>query len=65
MSLVNVRVDKAFPFAGHKLTLMLDAFNVMNANPVTNFNINNGTGYNQIVGMLDPRTFEMGVRFEF
>jgi hypothetical protein len=44
---------------------MLDLFNITNANPVVNFNLRNGSRFNQINGLLDPRTLQLGVRFEF
>ncbi len=63
--LLNVRIDKSVSFAGHRLTGMLDLFNITNANPVVNFNLRNGSRFNQINGLLDPRTLQLGVRFEF
>ncbi len=65
VTLLNLRVDKAFNFAGHRLTGMLDLFNVLNAAPVVNFNLSNGSRFNQVNGVLDPRTVQLGVRFEF
>ncbi len=63
--LLNLRVDKAITFAGHRLTGMLDLFNVLNAAPVVNFNLSNGSRFNQVNGVLDPRTLQLGIRFEF
>ena len=63
--LLNLRLDKSFSFAGHRLTGMLDIFNVLNAATVVNFNLSNGSRYNQVNGVLDPRTLQLGVRFEF
>ena len=37
----------------------------MNNNAVSNFNISNGTQYNRIIATLDPRTVQVGFRFEF
>jgi outer membrane receptor protein involved in Fe transport len=62
---LSLRLDKSVSFAGHRLTGMLDVFNVLNANPVTSFNTSNGSRYNQITGVLAPRTLEIGARFEF
>ncbi len=64
---LSVRVDKRFPLGGTRaFTVMLDSFNILNANPVDNFFMTQtGSNYNQIIGMLDPRTFELGFRFEF
>jgi hypothetical protein len=63
--LLSVRLDKSITFAGHKITGMLDCFNILNNAAVTNFNLSNGSRYNQVIQPLDPRTFQLGVRFEF
>ncbi len=63
--LVNVRVDKTVAIGRYRLTGMLDAFNVINSNAVTNFNLVNGASFDQINGALDPRTVQIGVRFAF
>jgi hypothetical protein len=64
--LLNLRVDKAFSLGGNRrLTGMLDLFNITNNAAITNFNIRNGSSYNQVIQPLDPRTLELGIRFEF
>jgi hypothetical protein len=63
--LLNLRLDKSFTFYGRRLTGMLDLFNALNSNAVTNFNISNGSRFGQINGALDPRTVQLGIRFEF
>ncbi len=66
VNLLNIRVDKAFPLQGRmKATLMLDVYNVLNADPVTNFNLALGPSYKSVIAVLDPRVFQMGFRFEF
>ena len=65
VSLLNLRLDKAFSFAGHRLTGMVDLYNVLNANPILNFNLSNGSTFNQVNALLDPRTLQLSVRFEF
>jgi hypothetical protein len=65
VSLLNLRFDKAFTFDRYKVTGLVDLFNVLNANPAVNFQITNGPTFNKIVGLLDPRTLELGLRFEF
>jgi Carboxypeptidase regulatory-like domain len=65
VNLLNFRVDKAVPFAGHfKASIMLDIYNVLNADPVTNFNLN-VTSPRTVIAVLDPRVFQLGFRFEF
>ena len=44
---------------------MLDIYNVTNADPVTNFNLNTGSAYKRVIATLDPRVFMMGFRLEF
>jgi outer membrane receptor protein involved in Fe transport len=63
--LSNLRFDKGFEFAGHRLTGILDVFNILNNAAITNFNVRNGSRFNQIIQPLDPITFQLGVRFEF
>ena len=64
--ILDVRVDKTVRVAGkYRVALMLDAYNLTNGNPVSNFNIVNGAQYNRIIATLDPRVLQMGFRFEF
>ena len=66
VNLMNFRIDKSFPLGGtRKATLMLDIYNLLNADPVTNFNLNQGASYKTVIAVLDPRVFQMGFRFEF
>ena len=66
VNLMNVRVDKSIPLGGRvKATLMLDIYNILNADPVTNFNLGVGPGYKSVIAVLDPRVFQMGFRLEF
>ena len=37
-------------------------FNLANSNAVTNFTLINGARYNKIIGALDPRTLQFGLR---
>ena len=57
------RSSFARPLSG--TALILDAYNLLNNNAVSNFNITNGTQYNRIIATLDPRTVQLGFRFEF
>ena len=63
--ILDFRVDKAFRVGHYKVTGMFDAFNVTNSNAVTNFNLINGASYNNVIATLDPRTLQVGVRFDF
>jgi len=65
VNLLNFRIDKAFPLGGsRKATLMLDIYNLLNADPVTNFNLS-VTSPRTVIAVLDPRVFQLGFRFEF
>jgi len=63
--LVGVRADKSWGFSNHRMMVMLDVFNVLNSNAVSNFTLINGPNYNKILGALQPRTVQIGARFEF
>ena len=64
VNLLNFRIDKAIPIGKTKATLMLDIYNVLNADPVTNFNLSL-TSPRTVIAVLDPRVFQVGFRFEF
>ncbi len=63
--ILDLRVDKAFRIGKYKVTGMFDAFNIANSAAVTNFNLTNGASFNQIIAALDPRTLQLGIRFDF
>ena len=65
ISLLSLRLDKAITIGHIKVTGMFDLFNVLNTNAVTNFNIANGSRFNQINATVDPRTAQVGLRVEF
>jgi len=65
VGLLNFRLDKSFPLGKAKISGMLDIYNVLNADPVTNFNLNSGAAYKRVIATLDPRVFQVGVRLEF
>jgi outer membrane receptor protein involved in Fe transport len=64
VNLLNFRIDKAVPIGRTKATLMLDIYNLLNADPVTNFNLP-VTSPRTVIAVLDPRVFQVGFRFEF
>ncbi len=63
--LLDLRVDKAIRFGRYKVTVMGDLFNTLNSNAVTNFFLTNGASFNKIIATLDPRTAQVGFRFDF
>jgi hypothetical protein len=64
VNLLNFRVDKAFPIGRFKTSVMLDIYNLLNADPVTNFNLSVGSP-RTVIAVLDPRVFQVGFRLEF
>jgi Carboxypeptidase regulatory-like domain/TonB dependent receptor len=64
VALLNLRFDKTFSIRMAKLTLMLDIDNVLNANPVTNFNLLNDD-FGHVIAVLDPRVAQVGLRVVF
>jgi outer membrane receptor protein involved in Fe transport len=65
VSLLNLRLDKAFQIRQFKISAMLDVYNALNQDAVTNFNLALGPGYKRVTATLDPRVFQAGIRLEF
>jgi hypothetical protein len=63
--LVSARIDRSWRLWRTRVTGMIDVFNAINSNPVTNFNLSNGPTFGQINGALDPRTLQVSLRVEF
>jgi Carboxypeptidase regulatory-like domain/TonB dependent receptor len=63
--LVGIRVDRSFAFNSHRVQVMMDVFNVLNSNAITNFALGNGATYDKIIATLQPRTIQFGARLEF
>ncbi|HEV3057799.1 MAG TPA: hypothetical protein VGY48_06100, partial [Vicinamibacterales bacterium] len=64
VSLVNLRIDKAFPVGRARVIAMLELDNAFNANPVTNFNLLNDD-FGHVIAVLDPRVAQIGLRLTF
>ena len=60
VSLLNFRIDKAFTVGRFKVSGMLDIYNVLNDEPVTNFTLTLGPSYKRVTAVLDPRVFMVG-----
>lgn len=66
VSILDLRAEINLSFwSRDRLSLFFDAFNVLNANPVLNFNTRAGSAYGNIFGFLEPRTFKIGARYQF
>ena len=66
VSIVDFRLDKTFNIGGkYQVTGMFDLYNLLNANPETNFNMRVGSSFNEIIEWLPGRTMKLGLRFQF
>ena len=62
----DLRAEKQFGFQhAVGLTVVLDAFNVLNDAPVLTFRTISGPRHNEIISILNPRVFRAGLRLEF
>jgi hypothetical protein len=63
---VDFRIDKAFNFGGkYTATVMADVYNLFNSNAETNFILNTGSDYRNIIEWIGGRTLKIGLRFQF
>jgi outer membrane receptor protein involved in Fe transport len=72
VSILDFRLEKAVKLGRlGRVTAMLDVFNALNAQTVTNFrvaSVNNATQvqrFKEVISLLDPRIVRFGVRYEF
>jgi hypothetical protein len=70
--IVDFRVEKSIKLSDRlgKLSAIVDVFNALNANTVTNFRVTGGTGtganrFMEVISLLDPRIVRFGVRYDF
>lgn len=64
-TLLDLRLEKSFAFEGAQLTAMVDIYNALNSNAVTNFNLRTGANYYDVIAALDPRAAKVGLRLTF
>jgi outer membrane receptor protein involved in Fe transport len=62
---LNLRLAKNLTFSKSKLTLELEAFNVLNANVPTGQSLTSGPSYGTITGIMLPRVGRVGIRYSF
>jgi hypothetical protein len=63
---MDMRIDKSLRFGKvGRLTLQMDAFNLLNSGTVTVFRTATATTYKEVLGLLDPRVIRFGVRYDF
>ena len=65
VNLLNFRLDKSVQVGKLKVSGMLDIYNVLNNDAVTNFILTQGASYGRVIAVLDPRVFQAGFRIEF
>ena len=66
VTVVDLRVDKSWRFHGHyRVTAMADVYNLLNVNPVTNFILDTGSRFDDVIEWLPGQTLKLGLRFEF
>ena len=66
VAILDFRADKTFAFRDrYRITVMADVYNLMNANPETNFLLLTGPDFGNIIEWLPGRTLKIGLRFEF
>jgi hypothetical protein len=64
--IVDFRADKAFNFGGkYTATVMADVYNLFNSNAETNFLLNTGSDFRNIIEWVGGRTLKIGLRFQF
>jgi outer membrane receptor protein involved in Fe transport len=66
VTIVDVRLEKTFAVnERHRVSGMVDIYNVLNANPVTSFAQRTGTNFGTVIAALPPRTVKVGFRWQF
>lgn len=66
VTLVDLRFEKGFAVGGRgRISILADLYNTFNGNPETNFQLRTGSSFNNIIAALDPRTFKIGLRYQF
>ena len=66
VTVVDLRFDKAWKFHSHyRLTAMADVYNLFDVNPATNFVVESGSRFDDVIEWLPGRTLKLGLRFEF
>ena len=66
VSILDLRFEKGFALgATGRLSILADLYNTLNGNAETNFQLRTGSSYNNIIAALDPRTFKIGIRYQF
>ena len=62
---LDLRVSRPFRLRGVKLQGMFDVYNVLNASPILQINVNYGPAWSTPTAILDARLFKFGVQVDF
>ena len=67
VDILDFRVDKGvnLPSRLGRMVFMVDIFNALNRGTVTNFRMQTGVTFQEVLGLLDPRIVRFGFRYEF
>ena len=65
INVVDLRVEKSVPFGARRLGLVLDIYNITNANTEQNINWNSGSTYLAPSTIIGPRILRFGARFDW
>ena len=67
LSIWDVRLEKAFSLGdgGAKLTALVDMFNLLNSDSVTNFRTISGSRFKEVIAILPPRSLRLGIDLRF
>jgi integrase len=66
VTLVDVRFEKTFNVSGrHRLTGIVDIYNLLNSNAVTNMVLRTGRSFGTVIEALPPRTVTVGARWQW
>jgi hypothetical protein len=64
VTLVDLKVGKSFRLSAGRLTMFVDLFNVLNANPEQNISWVSGS-FLQTLSIVPPRIARVGARFDW
>jgi len=65
LNLLDFRVSYDLPIAKPRVSLVLDAFNVLNINKITSINTLSGSAFGRVLDFIPPRILRFGAKFQF
>ena len=59
-------MDKTWRFHDHyRITAIADVYNLFDVNPATNFIVNTGSRFDNVIEWVPGLTLKLGLRFQF